>query len=235
MQELRILAIIPARAGSKRLPGKNIKLLAGKPLIAHTINAAIQSDCCEQIVVSTDSQEIADIAIQHGASVPWLRPANLSDDSSSVEDAVIDLLNNYKKINVSFDSVLLLQPTSPFRKPETIRKAVLMHKAIGDSVVSINKVSFKPSWYRTIDNQGNLCYPNVFKAADVSEESESIYKLNGAIYIATTEQIISKKSFYSDPTKALLMDSPIESIDIDTPIDWALTEKLMELNQEVLV
>ncbi|HEL8615235.1 TPA: acylneuraminate cytidylyltransferase family protein, partial [Legionella pneumophila] len=125
---MRILAIIPARAGSKRLPGKNIKLLAGKPLIAHTIDAALQSNCCEQVVVSTDSQEIADIAIQHGASVPWLRPASLSDDSSNIEDAVIDLLNNYKKINVHFDSVLLLQPTSPFRKPETIREAVLMHK-----------------------------------------------------------------------------------------------------------
>lgn len=98
MQELRILAIIPARAGSKRLPGKNIKLLAGKPLIAHTIDAALQSNCCEQVVVSTDSQEIADIAIQHGASVPWLRPASLSDDSSNIEDAVIDLLNNYKKL-----------------------------------------------------------------------------------------------------------------------------------------
>ncbi|WP_282097033.1 cytidylyltransferase domain-containing protein [Legionella pneumophila] len=234
MQELRILAIIPARAGSKRLPGKNIKLLAGKPLIAHTIDAALQSNCCEQVVVSTDSQEIADIAIQHGASVPWLRPASLSDDSSNIEDAVIDLLNNYKKINVYFDSVLLLQPTSPFRKPETIREAVLMHKDIGYSVVSINKVYFKPSWYRTVDAQGNLCSPSIFKTIDISE-SEPIYKLNGAIYIATTKQLITNKSFYSDPTKALLMDSPIESIDIDTPIDWALTEKLMELNQEALV
>ncbi|HAT8179968.1 TPA: acylneuraminate cytidylyltransferase family protein [Legionella pneumophila] len=231
---MRILAIIPARAGSKRLPGKNIKLLAGKPLIAHTINAALQSNCCEQVVVSTDSQEIADIAIQYGASVPWLRPANLSDDSSNVEDAVIDLLNNYKKINVYFDSVLLLQPTSPFRKPETIRKAVLMHKDIGYSVVSINKVYFKPSWYRTVDDQGNLRSPSIFKTTDISE-SEPIYKLNGAIYIATTKQIMLNKSFYSDPTKALLIDSLIESIDIDTPVDWALTEKLMELNQEALV
>lgn len=232
---MRVLAIIPARAGSKRLPGKNIRLLAGKPLIAHSINVALQSNCCEQIVVSTDSQEIADIAIQYGASVPWLRPQSLADDSSDVIYAVIDLLNNYKKINVFFDSVLLLQPTSPFRKPETIRKAVFMHQDVGNSVVSINKVSFKPSWYRTVDNQGNLCSPNIFRNCDASEEGEPIYKLNGAIYIATTEQLMSNKSFYSNPTRALLMDNPSESIDIDTPMDWALVEKLIELKEEILL
>ncbi|GAN29238.1 acylneuraminate cytidylyltransferase family protein [Legionella pneumophila] len=235
MQELRVLAIIPARAGSKRLPEKNIKLLARKPLIAHAINAVIQSNCCN-LVVSTDSQEIVDIAVQHGGSVLWLKPANLSVDSIIVlEDTLNSLLNNYKKINVFFFCILLLQNTSHFRKPEIIRKVALMYKEVGENVVFINKVSFKPSRCRTIDNQGNLYYPNVFKIADVSEESESIYKLKGAIYIVATEQIISKKSFYSDLTKAFLIDSPIESIDIDTPIDWALTEKLMELNQEALV
>ncbi|KGP63661.1 CMP-N-acetylneuraminic acid synthetase [Legionella norrlandica] len=232
---MRVLAIIPARAGSKRLPGKNIKLLSGKPLIAHTIKAALQANCCDQIVVSTDSQEIADIAIQYGASVPWLRPECLADDSANVVDAVIDLLDKYKKINVYFDSVLLLQPTSPFRKPETISRAVLMHKEIGHSVVSINKVNFKPSWYRTLDDQGNLCLPNIFKTSEISEDSEPIFKLNGAIYIATAKQIMSNKSFYSDPTKALLMDSPSESIDVDTLMDWALVEKLIELKEEILL
>ncbi|HAT1771273.1 TPA: acylneuraminate cytidylyltransferase family protein [Legionella pneumophila] len=231
---MRVLAIIPARAGSKRLPGKNIKLLARKPLIAHAINAVIQSNCYN-LVVSTDSQEIADIVVQHGGSVPWLKPAILSVDSTIVEDTLNSFLNNYKKINVFFCCILLIQNTSHFRKPEIIRKVALMYKEVGEEVVSINKVSFKLSRCRTIDNQGNLYYPNVFKIADVSEESESIYKLKGAIYIATTKQLITNKSFYTDPTKALLMDSPIESIDIDTPIDWALTEKLMELNQEALV
>ncbi|WP_272927804.1 acylneuraminate cytidylyltransferase family protein [Legionella pneumophila] len=234
MQELRVLATIPARAGSKRLPGKNIKLLARKPLIAHAINAVIQSNCYN-LVVSTDSQERADIVVQHGCSVPWLKPAILSVDSTIVEDTLNSFLNNYKKINVFFCCILLIQNTSHFRKPEIIRKVALMYKEVGEEVVSINKVSFKPSRCRTIDNQGNLYYPNVFKIADVSEESESIYKLKGAIYIVATEQIISKKSFYSDLTKAFLIDSPIESIDIDTPIDRALTEKLMELNQEALV
>ena len=232
---MKVLAIIPARAGSKRLPGKNTRLLAGKPLIAHTINAAFQSSCCDEIVVSTDSQEIADISMAYGASVPWLRPDDLAKDSSDVICAVIDLLERYAQINRFFDSVLLLQPTSPFRKAETIKKAIEMHRETGDSVVSINKVSFKPSWYRAIDKEGNLTRVDVFINKDATEEDAPIYRLNGSIYIASTEQIIRNKTFYSEPTKALLIDSPSESIDIDTSLDWALVEKLLELKDEVLL
>ncbi|RUR20255.1 acylneuraminate cytidylyltransferase family protein [Legionella sp. km535] len=232
---MKVLAIIPARAGSKRLPGKNTRLLAGKPLIAHTINAAFQSSCCDEVVVSTDSQEIADVSMNYGASVPWLRPNDLAQDSSEVISAVIDLLDRYAQINRHFDSVLLLQPTSPFRKAETIRKAVEMHRETGDSVVSVNKVSFKPSWYRAIDAEGNLARVEVFINNDATKEDSPIYRLNGSIYIASTEHIIKNKTFYSEPTKALLIDSASESIDIDTSLDWALVEKLLELKEEVLV
>lgn len=232
---MRILAIIPARAGSKRLPGKNTRLLAGKPLIAHTIKTAQQSGCCDEIVVSTDSEEIVDIANQYGASVPWLRPADLANDTSDVIYTVIDLLDRFKNVNVYFDSVLLLQPTSPFRKPETIRKAVEIHQKTNKSVVSVNKEILKPTWYRMIDEQGNLTKSEIFHDLDVYCKAVPIYKLNGVIYIASTEQIIKNMSFYSEPTKALPLNSFNESIDIDTPVDWALTEKLMELNEEVFL
>lgn len=232
---MKVLAIIPARSGSKRLPGKNAKLLAGKPLIAHTINAALQSSCCDEIVVSTDCQEIADISLNYGATVPWLRPNELAKDSSDVIFAVIDLLERYSKIGRFFDSVILLQPTSPFRKSVTIRKAVEMHQETGNSVVSINKVSFKPSWYREIDKDGNLTKVDAFLNNQENIDDSPIYKLNGAIYIASTEQIITNKTFYSEPTKALLIESQSESIDIDTSMDWALVEKLIELKEEVLL
>lgn len=232
---MRILTIIPARAGSKRLPGKNTRLLAGKPLIAHTIKTAQQSGCCDEIVVSTDSEEIAEIANQYGASVPWLRPADLANDTSDVIYTVIDLLDRFKNVNVYFDSVLLLQPTSPFRKPETIRKAVEIHQKTNKSVVSVNKEILKPTWYRMIDEQGNLTKSEIFQDLDVYCKDVPIYKLNGVIYIASTEQIIKNMSFYSEPTKALPLNSFNESIDIDTTVDWALTEKLMELNEEVLL
>lgn len=97
---MRILAVIPARAGSKRLPGKNTRLLAGKPLIAHTIVAALQSSCCEEIVVSTDSKQIADVAVQYGASVPWLRSEDLATDTSDVIHTVIDLLFKFQQMDV---------------------------------------------------------------------------------------------------------------------------------------
>ncbi|CAM3027457.1 cytidylyltransferase domain-containing protein [Legionella worsleiensis] len=232
---MNVLAIIPARSGSKRLPGKNTRLLAGKPLIAHTIKAAIQSSCCDEIIVSTDSQEIADISKEHGATVPWLRPELLARDSSDVIGAVTDVLERYAQIDRYFDSVLLLQPTSPFRKAETIKKAVELHKDTGQSVVSINKVSFKPSWYRGIDNEGNLTRVEVLIDKKAIEEESPIYRLNGSIYIASTDHILTNKTFYSEPTKALLIDSPSESIDIDTSLDWALVEKLLELKEEVLV
>ncbi|HAU0785526.1 TPA: acylneuraminate cytidylyltransferase family protein [Legionella pneumophila] len=232
---MRILAVIPARAGSKRLPGKNTRLLAGKPLIAHTIVAALQSSCCEEIVVSTDSKQIADVAVQYGASVPWLRSEDLATDTSDVIHTVIDLLFKFQQMEVFFDSVLLLQPTSPFRKPETIRHAVEIHQATGKSVVSVSPIYLKPSWCRSIDSQGNLVKPELFQDLEIYCNENPIYKLNGSIYIATAKQIIENKSFYSEPTKPLLLNSISESIDIDTPIDWALTEKLMELNQEALV
>lgn len=231
---MKILTIIPARSGSKRVPGKNTKILAGLPLIAHSIRAAQQSMCCNQIVVSTDSQEIADIALSYDAIVPWLRSNNLAEDSSDVIDVVIDLIEGFKKMGLFFDSILLLQPTSPFRKPDTIRKAVELHKTSGQSVVSVNATQLKYSWYKTIDGSGNLETPNIFSEASPTNEQPELYLLNGAIYISSVEQLILNKSFYSNPTKALVIDSPGECIDIDTFYDWALAEKLIELKEEEL-
>lgn len=234
MNSVKILTVIPARSGSKRVPGKNIKLLSGKPLIAHTIIAAQRSLCLDEIIVSTDCQEIVDISLSFGATVPWLRPNNLAEDSSDVIHAVIDLLERYKAINRNFDSVLLLQPTSPFRKPATIQKAVALHKTTGHSVVSVNASSLKPSWYRTIDPDGNLVSPKIFNEEYLKRDPAEIYMLNGAIYLSSVEQIMANQSFYSEPTKALIMDNPSECIDIDTIYDWALVEKLIEIKEEVL-
>jgi CMP-N,N'-diacetyllegionaminic acid synthase len=229
---VRILAIIPARGGSKRLPGKNTKPFSGKPLIAHTIEVALDAGCCTEVIVSTDCPEIANVARLYGASVPWMRPDSLAQDSSDVCDAIIHTLEKFKELDVLFDSVLLLQPTSPFRSRESIQEAVTLHRESGCSVVSISPLPLKFSWCRTIDKQGNLNNPNFFNDVDYDE---SLYKLNGVIYLASAETIISKKSLYSDPTKALLLDSFIESIDIDTPIDWAIAEKMLEVKREGIV
>jgi len=231
---VNVLTIIPARSGSKRVPGKNTKILDGKPLIAHTILAALDSQSSNEIMVSTDSENIAQIARSYGASVPWLRPDNLAEDSSDVIHAVIDLIERYKSINREFDSIILLQPTSPFRKSDTIRKALELHQSSGQSVVSVSPSSLKHTWYKTLDTNGNMLKPKIFNEEYLVQNSPELYILNGSIYIATVEQILANQSFYSEPTKAFIIDSPRECIDIDTPYDWALAEKLVELKEEVL-
>lgn len=232
---MNVLTIIPARSGSKRVPGKNTKILDGKPLIAHTILAAQASQCSNEIMVSTDSEEIAQVARSYGASVPWLRPDNLAEDSSDVIHAVIDLIQRYKSLNQEFDSIILLQPTSPFRKSDTIRKALELHKSTGQSVVSVSLSSLKHSWYKTLDKNMNLLKTKIFNEEHLTQESPELYMLNGSIYISSVEQILTNQSFYSEPTKAFIIDSLRECIDIDTFYDWALAERLVELKEEVFL
>lgn len=231
---MKILAIIPARSGSKRVPGKNTKILANLPLISHTIKAAQQSACCHTILVSTECQDIADIAVQSGASVPWLRPANLADDLSDVTEAVIDIINRYQAQGISYDSVLLLQPTSPFRTPLSIQQAVEIHKYTNVSVVSVSTPTIKPSWFKSMDNEGNLVSLDVPSIDQSSKNQYPLFQLNGSIYLASVQQIVTHCSFYSKPTKALVIENAHEAIDIDTPLDWALAEKVVEIKANPL-
>lgn len=224
---MSFLAVIPARSGSKRVPGKNTKLLDGIPLIAHTIKAAQNAGLCD-IMVSTDCESIAKIAQDYDAQVPWLRSASLAEDKSEVIDAVQEILEAYQKIDRHFDSVLLLQPTSPFRKAETIRKALELHNKSGLSVVSVSPYSLKPSWFKALDENNNLIPAPVFKNVDLNKSEHNIYLLNGAIYIASVEQIRANHSFYSENTQALVMENPDECIDIDTMHDWSLAERVVE-------
>lgn len=231
---MKILAIIPARSGSKRLPGKNIKQLVGKPLIAYSILAAKQSQACDEVMVSTDCQAIADIALKYGATVPWLRSANLAEDLSDVMDTVLSTLLRFEEQKKQFDSVLLLQPTSPFRTSALINDAVKLHQETGCSIVSVSVPTIKPAWFRTVDTNGNLISNQtmVDYAKDLTQGE--LYQLNGSIYLATVDQLIKHKSFYSDTTKALIIENPQEAIDIDTPLDWMLAERIMESKNEVI-
>ncbi|WED41922.1 cytidylyltransferase domain-containing protein [Legionella cardiaca] len=232
---MKILAIIPARSGSKRLPGKNIKPLAGMPLIAHSIISAQEAAICEEIVVSTDCPHIADVALKYGASVPWLRSSSLAQDLSDVIDTVTDTLQRYQNEKKSFDSVLLLQPTSPFRSASFIREAVALHQKTGHSVVSVSPPTIKPAWFRIVDKEGNLISSRIMSEYENELAHSELYQLNGSIYLASVEQILKHNSFYSEPTKALLIKNPHEAIDIDTSLDWILAEKLMESKEEEVI
>lgn len=222
--EKNILAIIPARSGSKRLPGKNIKYFNGKPLIAHTIDTAIQSNCFTKVFVSTDSREIADIALRYKAEAPWLRAPALATDTIDVMDTIIELIKKLESMGEFYDSIMLLQPTSPFRTVQNIHNAVNLHEFSGANVVSVNKSKFKPEWFKQLKEDQRLC-----SFIETKERNIDTYQLNGSIYLASIHNLLTQKSFYNDNTRGLVIKDEFETIDIDTPMDWAFAEYIAKL------
>lgn len=158
---MRILALIPARGGSKRLPGKNVKLLGGLPLIAWTIRSALESQVCVDVVVSTDDPEIKRVSCHYGASVSGLRPIELATDTASSVDVALHALDEYEAGHSPVDGLMLLQPTSPFRPSKTIKEAVgLFESAEGKyPVVSVSPASCHPSWCFKLDMQSYTMAP----------------------------------------------------------------------------
>jgi CMP-N-acetylneuraminic acid synthetase len=215
-----LFALIPARGGSKRLPRKNVRLLGGRPLIAWTIDAALESGVCSHVVVSTDDDEIAEAAIRAGASVPALRPAALALDETPSIDVVVHELERALERGVQLSGLLLLQPTSPFRRAQSIRDAAaLFARSDGRSVVSVSPLSEHPSWCRAVDGEGCL--------ALLPEQPFELTQLNGLIYLASPECVMQRRSLYSEPTVALVIRDRVESIDIDTALDWAFAEAVI--------
>ncbi|MGS0696506.1 acylneuraminate cytidylyltransferase family protein [Shewanella sp. 0m-4] len=224
----KILAIIPARGGSKRLPRKNILPLSGKPLISWTIEAAKNSKYIDEVIVSTDDQEIADVAVKSGAKVPELRPSALSNDSATTESVVFYTL---KKFGKQADIVILLQPTSPFRNEKHIDEALdLFSTKKAFSVVSVTPCEHPPLWANTIpenDSLGDFLLPDANKR---SQELEKFYRLNGALYVFDVAKLlINNKMSYRSDSYAYRMNNE-SSLDIDTSLDFELAKVLM-LNQ----
>ena len=224
---MQILYIIPARGGSKGLPGKNIRLLRDKPLIAYSIDAARNSKYEGTILVSTDDKAIADIAKQYGAEVPFIRPAELSNDCAATTDVIFHTINYYKEHNRNFDLIILLQPTSPLRISEDIDNAIkLMMEKKAEAIVSVCEAEHHPLWANTLPADGSM---RSFIREEIKgknrQQLPQYYRLNGAIYISTIEALTKHKSFIHDKTIAFQM--PIErSVDIDNEIDFKLAEIL---------
>ena len=218
----KILTIIPARAGSKRLKGKNILELAGKPLIQWTIDAALKSTFArDHCYISTDCEKIKSIAQNCGASVPFLRPSSLSTDTATTFDVIKHMIDN---LDASFDYVLLLQPTSPLRTAGDIDGAIkLCLKSKFKAIVSITENDSHNHWQVTFNNQNKLItYPEPNKR---SQDFEKSYILNGAIYFSEIEYFLKNKGFLGRDTGVYLMDQN-KSIDIDTEMDFKLVELL---------
>ncbi|MGE6571693.1 pseudaminic acid cytidylyltransferase [Psychrobacter namhaensis] len=222
------IAIIPARGGSKRLPGKNVKELAGKPMIAWTIEAALESSVFDHVFVSTDCEEIAAVAKEFGAKVPFLRPEKLATDESTTNDVVTHLVEWFEeKYSQEVSTVAILQPTSPLRKAEQIKEAVSVMKAkSATAVVSVCELEYPIQFCNQLglnDSMDGFINPNDIKR---TQDLKPYYRLNGAIYIFNREYVGKLDKLYSSGTHAYVMDQK-SSIDIDTIDDFDLAEYII--------
>lgn len=234
---MKILAVITARGGSKGIPGKNIKDLCGKPLIAYTIKTAQESGVFDRIILSTDDTEIAEVAKKYGVEVPFMRPAELAQDGTPhlpvLQHAVSWLKENQ---NYQPDVVMLLQPTAPLRQPWHIKEALELFTAkIADSVVSMSEIPghFSPYWAVAEDETG---WAKLLTSQDPLHRRiprrqsfpQKTYYHNGAIYLFKTELLFhpDNPNFYGDKAVIYPMEEKY-SINIDSPADWILAERMI--------
>jgi CMP-N,N'-diacetyllegionaminic acid synthase len=222
---MNVLYFIPARGGSKGLPGKNIKNLGGKPLIVRTIEAAKNAILKGDVVVSTDSEEIASVAKNAGAIVPFLRPAHLAADETPTMDVLFHFLELEKKKNNNYELIILLQPTSPLRTAEDINNAyALLKERNAPAVVSVCECDHHPLWSNELPE--NLSMKNFMRPEVRGKNRQQLpkyYMLNGAIYIAQTDYLQKHKTFIADETIASIMPKE-RSVDIDSEADFVLAE-----------
>lgn len=227
---MRILALIPARGGSKRLPGKNIRPLGGKPLIVWSIETARELSGCYPVMVSTDDPEIASIARAAGAMVPWLRPAELAGDTSGSVDVALHALDWYEERNGQVDGLLLLQPTSPFRSRDSMEKGLrLFEQGAGAAVIGVVPAATHPMWAFQV--AGGRLKPylaeNGLKVR--SQDLPEAFSISGSFYLIDPSVLRTERTFFAGDPLPLFLEAR-ESIDIDTLDDFRLAEAMLAIN-----
>lgn len=222
-----MIALIPARGGSKGLPGKNIKILKDKPLIAYAIESALKAKSIKRVIVSTDDLEIAKVAKSYGAEVPFLRPKRLATDDASAIDVYLHFISYMDEQEQDISDFIVLQPTSPFRTAKHIEEAIDLYKEKNaDSVISYCPENHPVKWHKYVSEEGR--FEEIFdkvKIANRQEERISYYP-NGAIFIFK-RHLIENKKYYSDSSFAYIMNRN-DSVDIDTQEDFDYAEYLFE-------
>lgn len=216
------LAIITARGGSKRIPHKNIKDFCGRPILCYSIDAALQSAAFDEVMVSTDDSEIADIALKSGASVPFLRSRETSDDYASTDDVIMEVLKEYQKKELDFDAFCCIYPTAPFLTGKRLKMAMdLLDSA--DSVMPVIPFSYPPQRGLIINKDGCLERQFPEYAAARSQDLPKIYHDCGQFYACRTAAFMEAGTTDVTDLHPLIL-SEIEVQDIDTPEDWELAE-----------
>lgn len=226
------LAIIPARGGSKGLPGKNIKELCGKPLIAWSIEAGLKSEYIDEVMLTTDSVEIADIAQKYGAKVPFLRPIELASDTATTFEAVKHVIDFYKdNFRREFDYVVLLEPTSPLREPSDINdmiEKIIAHENEFDSIVSIGEAHEHPSiMKRIVDKNTIKPYCDSLELTTRRQDNDKAYFPYGVAYIVKTNTILEEKTFYTK-RNTFFEIKRYQCLEIDDIYDFIMVESVMK-------
>ena len=228
---MKILAIIPARGGSKGVSGKNIKLLDGKPLLAYTSEIALQSKQLTEVIVSTEDELIREVAKNLGIKVPFVRPMTLAQDNTPTLDVIIHALEWYKNQNIFFDAVCLLQVTSPFRTVAFLDEAIeKFMKKDTDSLVSVQKVphEYNPHWTFEENEQGNLkIATGETEIISRRQELPTAYHRDGSIYLTKTRVLLNEHSLYGKSTAFIESDSE-SYVNIDTLQDWKKAEEMIQ-------
>ncbi|WP_426092183.1 cytidylyltransferase domain-containing protein [Flavobacterium sp. DSR3-2] len=228
---MRIFGIIPARGGSKGVPGKNIKLLNGKPLLQYTSEIALKSQYLTTVILSSDDNQIITVAKSLGIQVPFLRPEEFAQDQTPTIDVIIHALEWFRNHAIFFDAVCLLQVTSPFRTVEFLDKAIEKFIASGcDSLVSVQKVphEYNPHWTFEVNPEENLkIVTGEEKIISRRQELPDTYHRDGSIYIMKTEVLLQQHSLYGKSIS--FIESPPEFyLNIDTVADWEKAEQMIK-------
>ncbi|MEN2400314.1 acylneuraminate cytidylyltransferase family protein [Flavobacterium sp. MC2016-06] len=221
---MRILYLIPARSGSKGLPGKNVKLLGNKPLVTYSIDFALQNmKEDDELCISTNDQDVIKIANDLGIDLPFVRPDELAADASSSYDVIMHALKHYEENRKNFDFVLLLQPTSPFRNNEDIENLFLNYSDDTEMVVTVKNSKENP--YFTLFEENEFGFLDKSKIGDFQRRQDcpEVFAFNGSMYLFKVSALLEKKISEFKKIKKVVMPEE-RSIDIDTIADWTLAE-----------
>ena len=231
---MKKLAIIPARGGSKRIPYKNIKKFLGKPILAYSIEAALKSNLFDEVMVSTDDENIAEIAKSYGANVPFLRSKENANDYIGLADVCKEVITEYKKINKNYEISCLILATAPLIKISNLKKALtLLTKKDLDCVFAVTEYSFPIQRSLKIENNYiKMNWPENYNKR--SQDLQKTYHDAGQFYFFKTKELFTQNKFYMEKTYPIILNN-LEVQDIDTETDWKLAELKYKLNFERMI
>lgn len=220
---MKNIAVITARGGSKRIPKKNIRDFLGKPIIAYSIEAALQSGLFTEVMVSTDSEEIAEVALSYGAKVPFMRSAKTSDDYATTKDVLTEVVKEYENLGQFFEWLCCIYPTAPFVTAQILKACMVeLESKKADALTPVVRFSFPPQRAFVLDDDGRLLFKWPENAEKRSQDLEPFYHDAGQFYFMKAESLLATDKTYKPPVAYVLDELYVQ--DIDNMDDWEIAE-----------